>query len=600
MRISEEPRLRPGASQKSAGRAATSIKIWLPALATVALALAAWNATPFFIQSTDHAFSDDIFCLRAMFKLSVLIVASLISAYLLIPSLTVAIEPIRRRWRRGYTALALAAVCIFQWLFVIHAGRWQFGAFDYSNLMQEGWREALGQRPYVDFLASTPPAFNLGIKLAFQLFGVNWDANLYFTAIFTCATFLWIDWLLTRLSLTRLASMATAFAIESAAMLTLSFWWYNNVTTILAAVLFLSTLLYAKEQRSIPAQFSYVASLAVTSLTKPNIAGLTIAGCVVLLMIVSERRLQTAVLTLGGVCVAVALLLLNHVSIPALLRAYRAVAGERGFGSIGFNQLNDYDQYSSLCWIPILSLPLFALLPRIKSQLQAKQWRNASFSLSLFLAPLIAAYGLATNGELWQVECTLLLGASAVAAFGMRPGRPIVRRIYIAFLASFIAGNLYIGAERIRIYDIGPHMFFEWQDNRNLIDRGFLKNMRVSSTMIGVERQIDLAVRENPGPYWFGPRLDFSNAVLQLPMPDHLAAWWHPGTAFARSDVPGLLQLWQQQRFRTLIFLNRKQIDGYTYYPQELLDLIQRDYVADHRYPLLTVYHLRAGADPQR
>ena len=217
-----------------------------------------------------------------------------------------------------------------------------------ATCFQEGWREFLGQRPYDDFLATTPPAFNLGIKYAFQVFGVTWDANLYLTAIFTVATFLWIYWLFTRLSLGRMASMAMAFAIECAAMLTLSFWWYNNITTVLAAILFLSSLVYVARPHAVSAQISYVVSLALVSLTKPNMAGVTILGCVLMLLVVGDRRLWALLLTAAAAALAFAILVLTHISIPALLHSYRAVAGERGFGAIGWSQMNTYEQYSSL------------------------------------------------------------------------------------------------------------------------------------------------------------------------------------------------------------------------------------------------------------
>jgi len=120
--------------------------------------------------------------------------------------------------------------------------------------------------------------------------------------------------------------------------------------------------------------------------------------------------------------------------------------------------------------------------------------------------------------------------------------------------------------------------------------------MRVGSTIFDIEQEIALIMKQAPGPYWFGPRLDFNNAVFQLPMPEHLAAWWHPGTAFPRKDVSRLLDIWRAQQFQTLVFLSADpRNDNIIYYPQEFLDLIHRDYIADERYPFLTVYHRRSG-----
>ena len=159
---------------------------------------------------------------------------------------------VRTKWRDDYVYGVLSVVCVFFFWFVVHYGRKQFSAFDFNVLIEMGWRQILGQRPYVNFPTTTPPGFNLGIKYAFEIFGVSWDANLYFAAIFTCVSFLWMYWLLRRLSAGQLASLAVAFAIECAAMLTLDFWWFNNSALICAAVFFLSCLGYAKQPRSIP------------------------------------------------------------------------------------------------------------------------------------------------------------------------------------------------------------------------------------------------------------------------------------------------------------------------------------------------------------
>lgn len=44
--------------------------------------------------------------------------------------------------------------------------------------------------------------------------------------------------------------------------------------------------------------------------------------------------------------------------------------------------------------------------------------------------------------------------------------------------------------------------------------------MRVSSSMVEIEREVKLPLDTNSGPYYFGPRLDFNYAVLGLRSPD--------------------------------------------------------------------------------
>jgi hypothetical protein len=63
---------------------------------------------------------------------------------------------------------------------------------------------------------------------------------------------------------------------------------------------------------------------------KPNIAGLTIVGGVVFLLLVADRKMQLLLLTLGAAAAAVIALAMNHVSIPAILKSYLSVAKSRG------------------------------------------------------------------------------------------------------------------------------------------------------------------------------------------------------------------------------------------------------------------------------
>jgi hypothetical protein len=286
-----------------------------------------------------------------------------------------------------------------------------------------------------------------------------------------------------------------------------------------------------------------------------------------------------------------------------MLASYSSVAKERGGvgARFGYREMSNFEKYSALFWIAVVSVPLLGLARRVGRQILQRDWKRIAFSLFFPLALLVGLYGLATNGEYRDVECTVLLAAGAVLTFGLRWNGPLLRRVYIGIVCASIVGDLYYGAARVRVYEIGSHMFFEWQDNRHLIERGFLKNMRVSSTMVEVEREVGLAKDANPGPYFFGSRVDFNYAVLGLPSPKGFPAWWHPGTAFAVSDQAHLIEGWEEHQFQTLIFLkadNPWHFD-HTYYPQDFFDAIRHGYVEDGSYPLITVYHKRATESGQ-
>ena len=113
--------------------------------------------------------------------------------------------------------------------------------------------------------------------------------------------------------------------------------------------------------------------------------------------------------------------------------------------------------------------------------------------------------------------------------------------------------------------------------------------------MVQTEREVQAAKDSNLGPYFFGTRLDFNYAVLNVPSPRFLAAWWEPGTSFATSDSHRQIELWKTHNFKTLIFLRSDSPEGFdhTFYPQEFLDAIDQEYVRDERFSRIVVYHRR-------
>ena len=516
----------------------------------------------------------------------------LVAVYLVEPTLRDLVTRWRVHWKPLHTGLALTVLSAFVAAFLIHAGRHQFGGFDEGILIETGWRQILGQHPYTDFVTTAPVGFNLGIKYAFELFGVSWNANLYFSALFAVLTMLWMYWLMRKAGFSALAALGTSFAIQCQTMLLLDFWWYNNSALVLAAVFLLSCLAYALCPESLGVQISYFAALALLSLMKPNIAGIAILGGVALLLVISTRRLRLVLLTLGAAAAAIAVLVINHVSVAALLASYREAGKARGgLGMLGLRQMitqqGKIEACMALLGIYALAIPGLWILPRIFRKLRDGEVRSAALLLFYPLAFLVSTYGLMTNGELWPVECTPLVVAATFFCFSEKGPRVPGRRIVTSLICAAIVGCLFTGAVRLRIYGIGPKMFFEWNNNNNLISDGFLKDMRVGAPMYDMERQISWAVHSSSGPYFFGPRVDFNYAVQHIPSPDHFPAWWHPGVSFGVDQESSLVQVWKDHHFQTLIFLK----GDYTFYPPGLLDTIHHDYVRDDSYPRITVYH---------
>ena len=562
----------------------------IPAL--IALASLAIHVTP------DKDLAQRLY-LVTLLRRDLILLSVAILGYSFEPLLTWAVGIAHRSWRPQYTPIALGAICVLLSACVVSFGRHQFGGYDFNIVIETGWREVQGQRPYVDFPTTTPPGFNLGIEYAYRLFGVNWNANLYLCAFFASTTFLWMYWLLVRLAVRPVAAAAVAFTTECAGVLVLSFWWYNNTALTLAAIFLLSCMLYARQPESSASRASFVTALLLLGSMKPNIAAATVVSGVVALLICSRKRLQLLLLTFCGTAWAVLVLLFNHVDIHAMLASYIGVSNEHGglARHFGWDHLSPYDRWSTDLWTGFLSLPLLWLVPWIRSRVRERDWHAIACSLFFPIALGVTLYGLATNGEYRDVEYTLLLAAGGVLTFGLIRNREGLRRVYVAILCATVVGDLYYAALRIRVYTIGPEVYFQWQDNNHRIDAGYFKDMRIGPKFLEVEQEVRAAISANKGPYYFGQRLDFNYAALAIPSPKNLPAWWEPGTSFAAKDADQVLAIWKRKQFQTLIFL-RKQDDhpdfDHTYYTDQFLQAIDSGYVMDDSFPLIVVYRRSA------
>ena len=301
--------------------------MWV-AVAALLEGLFFWLLVPWFVTGPITNVSADVEYARCLIHFYILLLCTFTACFAITPAVASLITHARLHLPKQVGVASLAAICCALAIFVVHAGRSQFGAFDYNVLVDTGWRQIQGQRPYVDFLTTTPPGFNLGIRFAYQLFGVNWDAGLYAAALSASLTFLWIVWLLTRLALNRLAAMLLALAIEASAILVLCFWWYNDSAMILATVFLLSCMLCARHAgRMQPlTQASYVFSLALLALMKPNVAGVAIVGGVLLLFLATHQKLRLLLLTIAAAGLSGLILALTHTSVP---RHARRLPGRR-------------------------------------------------------------------------------------------------------------------------------------------------------------------------------------------------------------------------------------------------------------------------------
>jgi hypothetical protein len=518
-----------------------------------------------------------------------IIVGAFLGSYLLYPELSLLIAGFGPRWRKGYTASALALTCVAMAAFILHFGNRQFGGFDFSFLIDIGWRQVQGQLPYRDFICTMPPGFYLALKYAFQIFGVRWQAVLLATAFFSCATFLWIYVALTEILESESLAYFGALAMQCAAMLSVCYWWYNNVTEIAAAVFFLSCLLYLRHSDKIGPQASYIVSLALLGLMKPNVALPMAASGVLCTWLAASRRTRVLTMTVSAVGLNVVFLMSNRVDLGALIASYRAVAGTRGFTAAGIDMMTTPELIRFVVCVVFLMVPLPAWWPRFQAALKQAEYHDLARCLLLLSGPVVSVYAMFTNMELKDVEWPLLFCFGLVSFSTAWPNSSArAARTFFCFVLALAVSDLYLGATRYRVALVGD--FFMKENVPLPPGIPFFGGMQAGLGFHNRLQQVQEILPFCPRPVFFGPRMEFGYAAFGLPSPPHLPVGWTPGTTFDADDEPAILQTWQDQCFGTLIYSK----DDFTYYSSDFTDLIESMYEKDESKDRLTIFR-RSG-----
>ncbi len=490
-----------------------------------------------------------------------------------------------RVWRREFTVASLIAGAAALAGMIFHFGSRQFGGFDMSILVDSGYRAFTGQAAYRDFTCFLPPGFFLGVRWAFEIFGVEWNAILAATALFSAMTFVWIFLLMRALDVGRSVAWVTALSVQLAAVVTYSYWWYNSITSVVATVVFLSCLAYLKNDNR-AAHSSYIASLALALLMKPNGVGPVIAIGAAALLVAANNKRRVLALTAGAAAVAALFLLVNGINPAAGLASYWTAFRERSQAIAQGWTWPPADSLRAEIMFPLLLAPFAMWWPVFRDS------RRRTFVLLLAAAPLMSAAAMFTNRDIKDVDWPLAICAGvlllheSLTSAAQTALRQNVARVFAGALVALAFMDMSIAASRYRVSLIGPHRFFEWSAPLSSPGPKFFSGMLASPRLRETVERIDRLMQHNSGKVFFGPRLEFAYAAFGVTPPSDIPVWWDPGAAFARADEPRYVEAWRQKHFDTLVFF----AGDATYYPAALLKLIEAEYVRDPAFDLISVY----------
>jgi len=468
---------------------------------------------------------------------------------------------------------------------ILKLGMIQFGGFDHSALIDMGWRLYNGQKPFADFPCPMPPVFYLGAWLAFVVFGVSWWSLVALAALFSGATFVWGYFLWFRITEDTPLAWLLSFFLQVCTIVLVSYWWYNPVTTIAACLFFLSGQLLLVRPRDFSVRTSFVLSLALLALSKPNVAA-PLAVAAVAILACSKQRVTALVLASITAFLVLFLLAIAGVDPLGVVDAYRAVAG-RG---MSLNQLfQDISAGEKLLFsvvLGLLLLPWLFLLPKL-----LRLVRTPSIALSFF-ALVAGVWGFLTNGEAKLVDAPLIVYATffglclACPASSGLLSRDVLSRcliVLVCFLVGLASGQ---ALTRDRVKAIGPGAFFESQtvDSSGLPE--FFSGLRAGQNLHVVASEVQRVAEERKNaPVYFGPRMQWAYAAFGINSPKRQPVWWHPGVSFDAEKEASYESMLVEEGFPIMVFLR----DDFTYMSARLLGRLSENYGVDTSFSTLTV-----------
>lgn len=463
-----------------------------------------------------------------------------------------------RNWL--FEAPASAALAASIWLL----GMRQFGGYDHSAMIEAGWLQLSPLVPFKDYPCTFPPLFFLGDKYALLLFGVRWSAFVLLMAVFAVLSFLFLTRQFRTLGFPAVGATGLALTTELGTAVVCSYWWHNPVTSIVAVMVFSSSLVclaHAADWRNW-VLLGVASTLLV--LSKPN--AWPIAGCVCLLYATRDTKLRTRALAavIASVAISAVLCWLNGLNPAGVLRTYSAIAETRGdpLSMIGLRDLAPAERGIMLWSIAAIVLLFLAIVVEARGEL-LRYWREyaccaVTGGTSLAMASM--------NYELKTSDLMPLVLALAVAAFRPWSKRRLdgVGRVATAVvIVFFLTLSAYWSVTRERVRGIGERMFFEQVPTQE-IPTGFFAGLHSGPRLIAVLGQVEQALHKYPSKkVFFGPRMEFSYAAFHRDPPAGLPIWWHPGSSYPVRDFWAISRNFENSDFDVLIFLK----DDYTRMP---------------------------------
>jgi len=470
----------------------------------------------------------------------------------------------------------------------------QFGGYDLSPMIDAAWRSTCGQVPYVDFAYTLPPSFYAGCVLAHACLGVQWSSFIEIYVLYTviCIILIWMA--LWRANVRHPAILLLVVAGLMVPQWFTSYWWHSSVTS-LACCLFLAWMLaFIEKPASIFNALILAVAMAWLALGKPNGA----APCLILgsgiALLYSRARLRFIAVAALALALFLAALLALKISPYLLFDSYAGIAKNR-------LDLDFLIPRGLPVWgleLARVHLYLFFSLTILGVVSVIAVWKKAPMRLTpWYLTALVAAgsayIAMRTNCDCKHNDLPLLIFGAAVALspwvhlYRHTKGNTITVGVAALVIAALAWTSFAPGASRWRQQLTGYGAFYETAP-LVAVDNGYFKGLRAGPRFHAVVREArDVTQKASAQVIFFGPRIEFLYAELQLDSCRKLPLWWHPGSSYPLRQEAAIVNNFKAGHIDLAVFLK----DDFTRFPAAIRAYLEQEFVKDNQtYPTLTVF----------
>lgn len=387
----------------------------------------------------------------------------------------------------------------------------------------------------------------------------------------------------------------------------ISFWWYNQTTSVVSCLFISSALLFYLKPKRITNSLIFSFSLLLLVLFKVNIAAFL--SPIVLLLLFHDKRTREKAFIIYMITAVLffIVLLLFRIDPYFFVKAYygaKNIPSEPGSMRQFFWENYSDEVLATYQYLFPVIISFILLFPVILINISKKASRkNIIYVLFCVIGIFLCFYGQVTNNDLNVIDIPIvLLSIYFLILFCVNNkflSGNLIRMVSLSFLLGMLLLNyhsLTYAKDKFRVWVSGYYIYHEpppavlFPVVSTSFFRGFMAGPIFHNILSNLDDTYNKYIKNTDQADYhvlFGPRLDFAYAMYKIKPPKNLPIWWGEN-AFARGVPFGytnrLIENFQKADIKIAIFGANSQnhaID-FTFYPEAINQYLSENYEVNY------------------